>query len=49
MVESEWGLSDHNRRAKYYSLTAAGRRALKRQSDAWRQYAHAVFQVLDAS
>jgi PadR family transcriptional regulator len=48
-VESEWGLSEHNRRAKYYSLNTAGRKALKRQAEAWRQYAHAVFQVLDAT
>ena len=49
LVEAEWGLSENNRRAKYYSLTAAGRRALKHQADAWRLYARAVFQVLDAT
>ena len=49
LVESEWGLSDNNRRAKYYSLTSVGRRALKRQSEAWRQYARAVSQVLDSA
>lgn len=47
LVESEWGLSENNRRAKYYSLTSAGRRALRSESDAWRQYATAVFRVLD--
>jgi PadR family transcriptional regulator, regulatory protein PadR len=49
MVEAEWGLSEHNRRAKYYSLTAAGRRALKRRSEAWRLYAHAVSRILDSA
>ena len=47
MVESEWGLSENNRRAKYYNLTSAGRRALRTESNAWRQYATAVFRVLD--
>ncbi|HJU75972.1 MAG TPA: PadR family transcriptional regulator [Gemmatimonadaceae bacterium] len=47
MVESEWGLSENNRRAKYYSLTSAGRRALRAESNAWRQYATAVSRVLD--
>ena len=49
LVEAEWGLSEHNRRAKYYSLTAAGRRTLKQQAEVWRQYARAVSQVLDSA
>jgi PadR family transcriptional regulator PadR len=47
LVASEWGVSENNRRAKYYSLTPAGRRALRAESNAWRQYATAVFRVLD--
>ena len=46
-VLAEWGLSENNRRARYYSLTAAGRRQLKAEESAWRQYAAAVFKVLE--
>jgi transcriptional regulator len=46
-VEAEWGLSENNRRARYYQLTAAGRRALKAEETAWRRYAEAVFKVLE--
>jgi len=48
-VESEWGLSENNRRAKYYQLTAAGRKQLRSESSVWRAYARAVFQVLEAT
>ena len=47
-LESEWGVSENNRRAKYYLLTAAGRRQLSTESSAWTQYAEAVFKVLHA-
>jgi transcriptional regulator len=46
-VAAEWGLSENNRRARYYSLTPAGRRQLKAEESAWRQYAAAVFKVLE--
>jgi transcriptional regulator len=46
-VDSEWGVSDNNRRAKYYSLTTAGRRLLRREADEWRRYSAAIFAVLD--
>jgi len=46
-VSAEWGLSDNNRRARYYSLTSGGRRQLKAEESAWRQYAAAVFKVLE--
>jgi PadR family transcriptional regulator, regulatory protein PadR len=46
LVESEWGLSENNRRAKYYQLTPAGRSALRAQTQRWTQYAEAVFKVL---
>lgn len=46
-VEAEWGLSENNRRARYYRLTESGRSQLGRQTSAWRVYAAAVFRVLD--
>jgi len=46
-IESEWGLSENNRRAKYYELTARGRRQLRSEDTQWRRYAEAVFSVLD--
>src|SRR5215831_13643070 len=38
-VEAEWGLSDNNRKAKYYSLTGEGRRHLRAESKVWAAYA----------
>jgi len=46
-VTAEWGLSENNRRARYYRLTAAGRRRLKTEESAWRRYAAAVTRVLE--
>lgn len=46
-VEAEWGLSENNRRARYYRLTASGRQRLRTQESAWRRYAEAVFKVLE--
>jgi PadR family transcriptional regulator PadR len=46
-VEAAWGLSENNRRARFYRLTAAGRRQLRRQETTWRRYAEAVFKVLE--
>ena len=48
LIEAEWGVSENNRRAKYYQLTASGRKQLRQESATWRTYAQAVFQVLDA-
>ena len=48
-LESEWGISDNNRRAKFYQLTAKGRAQLKRGTADWTRYAEAVFLVLRAS
>src|SRR5690349_3928496 len=48
LVESDWGLSENNRRAKYYQLTRAGHRQLRHRSDHWERYAAAVFKVLRA-
>jgi len=46
-VSAEWGVSENNRRARYYALTAAGRRQLLAEESAWRRYAAAVFKVLE--
>ena len=47
-IESEWGLSENNRRAKYYQLTSQGRQELRAEAQTWRRYAEAVFKVLEA-
>lgn len=46
-IESEWGVSENNRRAKYYALTAAGRRQLRSEVSSWRRYAEAMLKVID--
>ena len=46
LIASEWGTSDNNRRARYYSLTAAGRARLAKERQAWRRMARAVDLVL---
>ena len=46
-VTAEWGVSENNRRAKYYALTRTGRAQLRREADTWRRYAAAVMRVLD--
>src|ERR671920_1484649 len=38
-IESEWGLSENNRRAKFYQLTSLGRRQLRAKSTSWARYA----------
>jgi len=48
-VESEWGLSENNRKAKYYELTTRGRTQLRAETTRWTQYAEAVFKVLRAA
>jgi len=48
-VEADWGLSENNRRARYYRLTPAGRAALMQRESSWRRYAAAVFRVLEPS
>ena len=47
-VESEWGYSENNRRAKYYSLTTEGRRALRQERAVWGRFTEAVAKVLAA-
>jgi transcriptional regulator len=48
-IEAEWGLSDNNRRAKYYRLTPDGRRRLRQEIETWSNYAAAVGKVLGAT
>lgn len=48
-VESEWGLSENNRKAKFYRLTSEGRRHLREETKTWEAYAAAVGKVLGAS
>lgn len=48
-VASQWGLSENNRKAKFYELTAAGRRQLKSKAIEFRTYAHAVFKILETA
>ena len=47
LVEAEWRPSENNRRARYYTLTTAGRRRLKEETVAWRRYSRAVEAVLE--
>ena len=48
LLKGEWGVSDNNRRAKYYRLTAAGRRQLKAERDSWNRLAAAMTAALAA-
>jgi PadR family transcriptional regulator, regulatory protein PadR len=47
-IDSDWQVTENNRRAKYYRLTAAGRRALVREEASWQRYVGAVQAILDA-
>lgn len=49
LLESEWGLSENNRKAKFYRLTAVGRRHLRDEVKTWEAYAAAVAKVLGAT
>jgi PadR family transcriptional regulator PadR len=49
LLEAEWGLSENNRKAKYYSLTTAGRQRLNDETKVWDAYAQAVNSVLHAN
>jgi PadR family transcriptional regulator, regulatory protein PadR len=46
LLRSKWGFSENNRRAKYYSLTAAGRRELQREASAWDRVSAAIARVM---
>jgi transcriptional regulator len=47
-IRGSWGTSENNRRAKYYELTAAGRKQLEVETTSWRKLAAAVGQILEA-
>ncbi|HEX3866448.1 MAG TPA: PadR family transcriptional regulator [Gemmatimonadaceae bacterium] len=48
-VESEWGLSENNRKAKYYEITAAGRRHLKQRAADFSAYAQGMLKILESA
>jgi PadR family transcriptional regulator PadR len=49
LLEAEWGLSENNRRAKFYRLTAEGRHQLRQETKTWQANAEAVAKVLAAT
>ena len=49
LLSTEWGVSENNRRAKYYELTAAGRKQLETEKSAWRKLTVAVAQILETA
>ena len=49
LIASEWGESENNRKAKYYRLTAAGRKRFKEELDYWQRFSAAVGLALDAA
>jgi PadR family transcriptional regulator len=48
-IKAHWGASENNRRAKFYDLTAAGRRQLATEKDSWQKLTAAVAQVLETA
>jgi transcriptional regulator len=46
LIVSDWGITDNNRRARYYRLTARGRRALGEELESWRRFAAGLDAVL---
>jgi transcriptional regulator len=48
-IDSEWGVSENNRQAKYYKLTRSGRKQLAEETDNWRRLSTAIEQILQAS
>lgn len=47
-LEAEWGISPAGRRAKFYALTARGRKQLEQEARSWNRYAEAIDKVLEA-
>jgi PadR family transcriptional regulator PadR len=47
-IQAEWGASDNNRRAKYYSLTKAGRKQMERESISWERLSAAISAIVRA-
>jgi PadR family transcriptional regulator, regulatory protein PadR len=46
LLSAEWGISDNNRRAKFYSLTAAGRKKLAEETEYWKKMTGAIARVM---
>jgi PadR family transcriptional regulator, regulatory protein PadR len=46
LIDSDWGTTDNNRRARYYRITAAGRRALGQELESWRRFSVGLEAVL---
>jgi transcriptional regulator len=46
LIAAEWGISEHNRRAKFYRLTTIGKKQLASSYDTWARFSDAVFKVL---
>jgi PadR family transcriptional regulator PadR len=46
-IAAEWGVSENNRRAKFYQLTSLGRKQLDSEASSWREYATAIFRILE--
>ena len=49
LVKAEWGLTENNRRARYYRITSLGKRQLTAETEDWRKYARAVELILRAT
>ena len=48
-IKAQWGVSDNNRKAKYYELTRSGQKQLEAETESWRKLAAAVAQVLESA
>ncbi len=48
LVKAKWGISDNNRKAKFYGLTLSGKKQLEAETDTWRQLISAVALVLES-
>ena len=49
LIDAEWGASDNNRKAKFYTITAAGRRRLKEESAGWDRLVAAIAAAMNAT
>ena len=48
-IDAEWGVSENNRKAKYYSLTPKGRQMLRAETATWKRYVSAISNVLETA
>jgi transcriptional regulator len=48
-IDAEWGVSENNRKAKYYSLTSKGRQQLRADTATWKRYVSAISHVLEST